>query len=100
MVQCLTPQSLWHTSPKSLAYLSKDFGKPCESLSPMPPKTFAIPAKDFRTPMFIPRSVNICTMENHGLYHSRPSNVPHSWSATLRFTTRNSHTYAPKPWHF
>ena len=67
MAQCLTSQSLWDTSPKSLAYLSKDF----------------------RTPMFIPRSANICAMENHGLYHSRPTKV-----CTL--SDKNHVVYDPK----
>ncbi|MBO7200143.1 MAG: hypothetical protein J6V54_01980 [Bacteroidales bacterium] len=47
------------------------------------------PAKDFRTPMFIPRSANICTMENHGLYHSRPTKV-----CTL--SDKNHVVYDPK----
>ncbi len=51
----------------------KVFGVPCQRLWEHQPKTLGVLAKDFRTPMFIPRSVNVCTIENYGLYHSPSS---------------------------
>ena len=75
--------------PKTLAISAKDFGDLSERLWKTLRKTFANAAKDFRTPMFIPRSANICTMENHGLYHSRPTKV-----CTL--SDKNHVVYDPK----
>ena len=51
--------------PKSLGYHAKDFGDLSERLWKTLRKTFANAAKDFRTPMFIPRSVNVCTIAPH-----------------------------------
>ena len=52
---------------------SKDFRNISESLWNTLRKTLAALAKDFRTPMFIPRCVNVCTIENYDLYHSPSS---------------------------
>ena len=52
-------------------------------------------AKVFRTPMFIPRSVNVCAIENYGLYHSPSSQEAHFGIKTMRFTTQKCHTFTP-----
>ena len=77
----------------------KVFGVPCQRLWRPQRKTFANAAKVFRTPMFIPRSVNVCTIENYGLYHNPSSQEAHFGIKTMRFTTQKCHTFDPKlPW--
>ena len=49
---------------------AKDFGDLSESLWKTLRKTLATSAKDFRTPMFIPRSVNVCTIAPHHKRHT------------------------------
>ena len=82
--------------PKTLAISAKDFGDLSESLWKTLRKTFANAAKDFRTSMFIPRCVNVCTIENYGLYHSPSSQEAHFGIETIRFTTQNDGTYTSK----
>ena len=74
---------------------AKDFGNISERLWRPQRKTLEDLAKDFRTPMFIPRSVNVCTIENYGLYHSSSSQEAHFGIKTLRFTNPKCHTFDP-----
>ena len=82
--------------PKTLAISAKDFGDLSERLWKTLRKTFANAAKVFRTPMFIPRSVNVCTIENYGLYHSPSSQEVHFGIKTTWFATQNYGTYTSK----
>ena len=89
MVYCTTPHGTMYDARWYNTICSMVQHLPYQSLSQYQPKSLANHAKVFRTPMFIPRSANICTMENHGLYHSRPTKV-----CTL--SDKNHVVYDPK----
>ena len=49
---------------------AKDFGNISERLWRPQRKSLEYLAKDFRTPMFIPRSVNVCVIAHHHKRHT------------------------------